>query len=127
MPKWCVESYPSSLYKFEKTRFWHFVIISGRGQGGPNPCLIVHTRFLLLKLSLLGRYFRITLHYCMCECEPMCDSTCEPMCDSTWDLFACAVLDIYIVHAAHIGSGMGSSGSIPSAWPPPWWCKAELG
>ena len=39
MPKWCVESYPSSLYKFEKTRFWHFVIISGRGQGGPNPCL----------------------------------------------------------------------------------------
>ena len=42
MPKWCVESYPSSLYKFEKTRFWHFVTISGRGQGGPNPCL-VHT------------------------------------------------------------------------------------
>ena len=40
MPKWCVESYPSSLYKFEKTRFWHFVIISGRGQGGPNPCLV---------------------------------------------------------------------------------------
>ena len=40
MPKWCVESYPSSLYKFEKTRFWHFVIISGRGQGGPNPCLL---------------------------------------------------------------------------------------
>ena len=41
MPKWCVESYPSSLYKFEKTRFWHFVIISGRGQGGPNPCLLL--------------------------------------------------------------------------------------
>ena len=40
MPKWCVESYPSSLYKFEKTRFWHFVTISGRGQGGPNPCLL---------------------------------------------------------------------------------------
>ena len=39
MSEWCVESYPSSLYKFEKTRFWHFVIISGRGQGGPNPCL----------------------------------------------------------------------------------------
>ena len=39
MPKWCVESYPSSLYKFEKTRFGHFVLISGRGQGGPNPCL----------------------------------------------------------------------------------------
>ena len=43
MPKWCVESYPSSLYKFEKTRFWHFVTISGRGQGGPNPCLIPST------------------------------------------------------------------------------------
>ena len=40
MPKWCVESYPSSLYKFEKTRFGHFVDISGRGQGGPNPCLV---------------------------------------------------------------------------------------
>ena len=47
MPKWCVESYPSSLYKFEKTRFWHFVIISGRGQGGPNPCL-------QLDLSVVG-------------------------------------------------------------------------
>ena len=43
MPKWCVESYPSSLYKFEKTRFWHFVIISGRGQGGPNPCLVTES------------------------------------------------------------------------------------
>ena len=41
MPKWCVESYPSSLYKFEKTRFGHFVDISGRGQGGPNPCLCI--------------------------------------------------------------------------------------
>ena len=50
MPKWCVESYPSSLYKFEKTRFWHFVIISGRGQGGPNPCL----ELLALYLSILG-------------------------------------------------------------------------
>ena len=58
MPKWCVESYPSSLYKFEKTRFWHFVIISGRGQGGPNPCLCVvcsgssisYPRYLVLVL-----------------------------------------------------------------------------
>ena len=48
MPKWCVESYPSSLYKFEKTRFWHFVLISGRGQGGPNPCLVS-------KLEHMGR------------------------------------------------------------------------
>ena len=46
MPKWCVESYPSSLYKFEKTRFGHFVDISGRGQGGPNPCLLL--AFLVL-------------------------------------------------------------------------------
>ena len=52
MPKWCVESYPSSLYKFEKTRFWHFVTISGRGQGGPNPCL--------LQLHFLDRRYTYT-------------------------------------------------------------------
>ena len=44
MSEWCVESYPSSLYKFEifsKLMFWAFWRNSGRGQGGPNPCLII--------------------------------------------------------------------------------------
>ena len=40
---------------------------------------------------------------------------CELLCDSTWDLFACALLDICLVQAAHIGSGIGSSGSASSA------------
>ena len=42
MSQWCVESYPSSLYKFEifsKLMFLAFWRNSGRGQGGPNPCL----------------------------------------------------------------------------------------
>ena len=40
MSKLCVESYPSSLYKFEKSCFWHFVTNSGCGEGGPSPCLV---------------------------------------------------------------------------------------
>ena len=65
MPKWCVESYPSSLYKFEKTRFWHFVIISGRGQGGPNPCLPRRTVGKLRCRWRLGakRHLRGNPHY----------------------------------------------------------------
>ena len=42
MSEWCVESYPSSLYKFEifsKLMFLAFWRNSGRDQGGPNPCL----------------------------------------------------------------------------------------
>ena len=42
MSQWCVESYPSSLYKFEifsKLMFLAFWRNSGRDQGGPNPCL----------------------------------------------------------------------------------------
>ena len=82
MPKWCVESYPSSLYKFEKTRFWHFVIISGRGQGGPNPCLrssdhddqiitenhpgIIHQPAVVLPPCLVGLMAGLLLYsYCM--------------------------------------------------------------
>ena len=53
MPKWCVESYPSSLYKFEKTRFWHFVLISGRGQGGPNPCLVIEIHVVILSCFVI--------------------------------------------------------------------------
>ena len=44
MSQWCVESYPSSLYKFEifsKLMFLAFWRNSGRDQGGPNPCLVV--------------------------------------------------------------------------------------
>ena len=49
MSQWCVESYPSSLYKFEifsKLMFLAFWRNSGRGQGGPNPCLaiVVHAQ-----------------------------------------------------------------------------------
>ena len=43
MSQWCVESYPSSLYKFEifsKLMFLAFWRNSGRDQGGPNPCLV---------------------------------------------------------------------------------------
>ena len=36
MSKLCVESYPSSLYRFEKSCFWPFVLTFGCGKGGGN-------------------------------------------------------------------------------------------
>ena len=54
-----------------------------------------------------------------CDLPANC-TMCELLCDSTWDLFACALLDICLVQAAHIGSGIGSSGSASSASSPTW-------
>ena len=35
MSKLCIDSYPSSLYRFEKTLFWPFVLTFCCGEGGP--------------------------------------------------------------------------------------------
>ena len=56
MSQWCVESYPSSLYKFEifsKLMFLAFWRNSGRDQGGPNPCLLLASCFLLVNDQLI--------------------------------------------------------------------------
>ena len=54
MSKLCVESYPSSLYRFEKSCFWPFVLTFGCKKGGPFSCLM----YAVAPLNVPGGWWR---------------------------------------------------------------------
>ena len=56
MSKLCIESNPSSLYRFEKTHFWPFVLTFCCGKGGPNPCLVVHVHVMCIMYMVIADY-----------------------------------------------------------------------
>ena len=68
MSQWCVESYPSSLYKFEifsKLMFLAFWRNSGRDQGGPNPCLVHVTGYPITRPTRVHDDTRASVHPCI--------------------------------------------------------------
>ena len=88
---------------------------------------IIATGMMRPFLPLLWLYLRTgSTHYCDSVCELDLPTTVTLLAFylllhySTCYLYACYLPDVYLVQAAHIGSGIGSGGSVSPARPPAW-------